>query len=84
VHFCILFIFDVTRPFVGVFVLFQQNLCHSVINLCVVLICTTVCYIGTVGYWKVCPAFLKLTSTSQISEDESIEYWWQKAFFIIV
>jgi len=43
------------------------------------------CHVGTVGHWKVCPAFLKGVSTSQISEDANIEeYWWQKAFCIIV
>jgi hypothetical protein len=49
------------------------------------LICTAACYIGAVGYWKVCPALLKGVSISQMSEDASIEeYWWQKAFFLIV
>ena len=72
-HCAVLFIFDATRPSVGVFLLFQQNSCHSVINLSVVLICTAVCYVGTVGYWQVCPAFVKGVSTSHISADASIE-----------
>ena len=84
-HFSILFICDGTRPSVGVFLLFQQNSCHSVINLSVVLKCAPVYYIGTLGCWKVCPAFLKGVSASQISDDASIEeHWWQKAFFVIV
>lgn len=84
-HVCVLFISVASSPSVGVFVLFQQNSCRSVINLSVGLIYTAACYIGTVGYWKVCPAFLKGVSVSQKSEDASIEeYWWQKPFFLIV